>query len=341
MATIRKRGTRWQVQVRRYGFSSQSRSFSSKAEAEAWGRAQEARMDRGEAIAPVRLLRRWRVRDILDRYTSEVVPLKRGHGPEEMRLRRMVKTPLADVSLADLRPEMIALYRDERLGVVTGATVRRELAILQHAFEMARKDWGIPLNCNPVAAVRKPPASKPRTRRVEGSDWEALEEGLARTRNSLVRDVILFALATGMRRGEILGLQWRDIDDESRTARLHLTKNGNGRDVPLGPTAVGILTMRWEGIATEGTPSPSSLVFPISANAVRLAWSRLLKRSGVDDLRFHDLRHEAVSRFFELGLTLPEVGLISGHRDARMLLRYTHLRPGSVAKKLATLQRGS
>jgi integrase len=136
-----------------------------------------------------------------------------------------------------------------------------------------------------------------------------------------------------MRRGEILGLQWRDIDHESRTARLHLTKNGDGRDVPLGPTAVGILTMRWEGVASEGTPSPTSLVFPISANAVRLAWSRLLKRSGVDDLRFHDLRHEAVSRFFELGLTLPEVGLISGHRDARMLLRYTHLKPRAVAEK--------
>jgi integrase len=75
-------------------------------------------------------------------------------------------------------------------------------------------------------------------------------------------------------------------------------------------------------------------VFPLSPNAVRLAWERVKRRAGIDDLHFHDLRHEAISRFFELGLSIPEVALISGHRDFKMLFRYTHLRPGDVAKKL-------
>ena len=78
-------------------------------------------------------------------------------------------------------------------------------------------------------------------------------------------------------------------------------------------------------------------LFPMSANALRLAWERLKRRAGIRDLRFHDLRHEAISRFFEMGLSIPEVSLISGHKDVRMLLRYTHLRPADVAQKLNSL----
>lgn len=73
----------------------------------------------------------------------------------------------------------------------------------------------------------------------------------------------------------------------------------------------------------------------VSGNAVRLAWERLRKRAGLPGLRFHDLRHEAVSRFFEAGLSIPEVALMSGHRDTRMLMRHTHLRPEALAEKLA------
>jgi integrase len=112
----------------------------------------------------------------------------------------------------------------------------------------------------------------------------------------------------------------------TRTIRLHRTKNGEPRVVQLSPQAVAV---------------PSSLsksddrVFPVSPNAVRLAWERLRLRAEIKDLRLHDLRHEAVSRFFELCLTVPEVALISGHRDLRMSSRYTHLRPEKVAEKLA------
>jgi integrase len=78
----------------------------------------------------------------------------------------------------------------------------------------------------------------------------------------------------------------------------------------------------------------NDLLFPLTANAVKLAWRRLARRTKLDDLHFHDLRHEAISRFFEKGLSVPEVALISGHRDVRMLFRYTHLKPEDVAAKL-------
>jgi integrase len=105
-----------------------------------------------------------------------------------------------------------------------------------------------------------------------------------------------------------------------------VTKNGSDRRVPLTERAVQILsTLRREG----------ELVFPLSSKGLQIAWRRLARRAGIEDLRFHDLRHEAISRLFEKGLNVPEVAVMSGHRDPRMLFRYTHPRPEDIARKLA------
>ena len=110
-------------------------------------------------------------------------------------------------------------------------------------------------------------------------------------------------------------------------AFLPLTKNGSSREVPLSTKAAQVLARQRQ---RNDTPSP----FPVTANGFRLAWERLRSRAGLSDLRFHDLRHEAISRFFELGLNIPEVAVISGHKDPRMLFRYTHLKAEELARKL-------
>ncbi len=132
-------------------------------------------------------------------------------------------------------------------------------------------------------------------------------------------------MLTGMRRGELLRAQWADIDPQKRILHVPMTKNGHPRTIPLSSAALKII---------DALPRNNDRLFALSANAVRLAWGRLAKRAGVVDLHFHDLRHEAISRFFEKGLSVPEVALISGHRDVRMLFRYTHLKPEDVAAKL-------
>ncbi len=140
--------------------------------------------------------------------------------------------------------------------------------------------------------------------------------------------LLRFAIETGMRRGELVNARWQFVDWARRTLHIPETKNGHPRTIPLSGEAIRIL----RGILDGGHDSVR--IFPLSANAVRLAWGRLIKRARITNLRLHDLRHEAVSRFFEKGLSVPEVALISGHRDYRMLARYTHLRPEDVAKKL-------
>jgi integrase len=137
--------------------------------------------------------------------------------------------------------------------------------------------------------------------------------------------VIQLAVETGMRRSELLGMRWVDVDLEAHTVFLPNTKNGHHRTVALSPRAIEIM---------RATPRVDERMFPVSANALRLAWERLRRRAGVSGLRFHDLRHEAVSRFFEKGLNMPEVAAISGHRDPRMLMRYAHPKADSIAMKL-------
>ena len=132
--------------------------------------------------------------------------------------------------------------------------------------------------------------------------------------------------ATAMRRGEILSAKWENFKIKDKTLSLPITKNGFRREVPLSKEALKILERL--------KPQASGLIFPVSGNALQLTWKRIVSNNGIQDLRFHDLRHEAISRFFEMGLTIPEVALISGHRDIRMLFRYTHLKASAVADKL-------
>ena len=147
------------------------------------------------------------------------------------------------------------------------------------------------------------------------------------TLNPHIWPIITFAIETGIRQSEILDLTWENINLEKQLAYLPLTKNGSSREVPFSTKAVDVLK---DQRSRQDCPTP----FPVNANAFRLAWERLRKRADLCDLRFHDLRHEAISRFFELGLSIPEVALISGHKDAKMLFRYTHLKAGSLIIKL-------
>ncbi|WP_425265677.1 site-specific integrase [Terrihabitans rhizophilus] len=190
-------------------------------------------------------------------------------------------------------------------------------------------EWGVSLNANPLSSVRNPRADPSRTRRLESGEWHRLERALASCRNPLVPLVARFALATGMRRGEILSLRWFDVDRSKHLAHLRMTKNGQPRTVPLSLEAMQVLEE-----ARLRTDPLDDRVFSTSAEAVKLSWKRAVKRGDLDDLRFHDLRHEAISRFFEKGLSLPEVALISGHKDPRMLFRYTHLKAELIVSKL-------
>jgi integrase len=326
MATIRKRNSRWQVQVRRTGYPPISKSFLSKSDAEKWAREKERAIDRAELPINVSDLKQTTVGDLLRRYLATVTPTKRGQKVEAYRLGTMLNHEIALVSLSKLAPAAIAQYRDDRLKAVSSCSVLKELAILQHCFSLAIKDWGIPLHSNPVALISKPKQHRARDRRLEAGELEALDEALRQHGNPLVRSVFLFAIHTGMRRGEILSLNWSAISLQARTAHLAITKNGHSRDVPLSPAAIAVL---------RELPHREGKAFPIGIDALRYGLSKAMEQAGVENFHLHDGRHEALSRFAELGLSVIELSSISGHRDPRMLSRYVHLKAQDISEKLS------
>ena len=148
-----------------------------------------------------------------------------------------------------------------------------------------------------------------------------------KARNPWLLPIVQLAIETAMRRGELLSLSWNHIDLRRRTAHLPDTKNGESRTVPLSTTAVSILEALPRGVRGE--------VFPgVTPEAVKRAYIRAVRRAGIENLTFHDLRHEATTRLFEKGLNIMEVASITGHKDLRMLRRYTHLKAEDLARRL-------
>lgn len=325
MASIRKRGKTWHVQVRRKGFPTLTASLPSKAEAQAWAAAQEQTIYRGEVRPSDFQVVRLPLSELLHRYEAEISARKRGADRESFKIRVLLRSSIASLPVAEVNGAMIAAYRDSRLAIVKPGTVRREMALLRHCLEIARREWGIPMPRNPFTEVKLPSPANSRERRLETGDIQVIWSALQNSKAWYLRPMIELAIETGMRRGELLALLWTDVDLRKRLTTLPITKNGKSRKVPLSSQAVKIL---------NELPDTGGRVFPITHGAFRQAWDRLMKRCGIDDLCFHDLRHEAISRFFELGLSVPEVALISGHRDYRMLFRYTHIRPEDLVKKL-------
>jgi integrase len=327
MASISRRGNGWFAQVRRKGHPHQHKSFRTRREALTWATAREVELDATAPWSQPKLATaNVTLGDIIRRYLAEVTPTKRSAQSERLRLKRFLLSPICALSLGSVSPEVLGAYRDARLRLVKPATLRRELAVVRHALEVARREWGYAIGENPVSLIRLPAVRDARERRPSDDELERLRVALGQCANPLVPLAARLALETGLRRSEILGLDWRFVCLESRTAHVPVSKSGSPRTIPLTDSAVAVL--RALGPKAQGQ------VVPLSANALRLSWERAKRRAGVSDLRFHDLRHEAISRFAEMGLNVPELALISGHRDYRMLQRYTHLRPADLAAKL-------
>lgn len=328
MATIRKRGLKWQVQVRREGFKPVSKTFTKKSDAEEWARLKECQADRRDFKYDPKKLDHVSWGELLIRYRDTIVQKKKCSVSETAHINFYLKQEKATacLKLSQIEPYHFSQYRDARLETAKPATVCRELGIFHNAFEIAKTEWGLPIHRNPVSLVNKPKISNRRDRRLEPLELEAICKAAKANRNALILPIILFALETGMRRGEILAMRWADIDVNARTLLIPVTKNGYSRTIPLTADAVRIL---------QEAKNDGAQVFPVTANSLRLSWDRLIARAKIEDLNFHDLRHEAISRFFEKGLSVPEVALISGHRDFRMLFRYTHLRAEDLVRKLA------
>ena len=338
MASIRKRNGKWQVQVRREGQPTLAKTFGFKSDAEHWARHKEREADQGHLINHRHCLRSHTLADLVVRYRDTISVDKKGRKIETIVLNAFLRHEICAIRLSELTTGHFAAYRDERLQEIKPASLKRQLDPISNMFEVARDEWGIPIRENPLAKLRLPSINNRRERRLKDGELERLIEAARTRKNPLIAPIIQFAVETGMRRGEILAMCWDHIDWKQRSLLIPEAKNGYARTIPLTPKGLEILKelgSLGKGISTGNVPcvDTNASVFPITANAFRLSWGRVKRRAEIDDLHFHDLRHEAISRFFEMGLNAPEVALISGHRDMRMLFRYTHPMRSTINEK--------
>jgi integrase len=326
MATLRKRNNgHWQARVRKAN-QSITKTFINKVDAERWAKQVEVEMQKGSYTNLV-LAERTTFAEIIERYIVEVLPTMRGGKADYIRLKALARRPIAKLNMVSLTSQKIAQHRDERLKEIAPATVIRELSYFSSIITYARKEWGININ-NPVALVTRPKNPQGRSRILNATETNALFEALKPTgrRSIWMLPLVKLALETAMRRSELLGLRWEHIDLGRRTIFLQLTKNGTSRTVPLSTYAVQILT--------ETPRNIDGRVFPITHEVVSQAFNRARKQAGVKNIRFHDLRHMAITRLAEKLPNLIELSAVSGHKSLAMLKRYYHPNPELLAEKL-------
>lgn len=343
MATITKTpsGT-WKAVIRKAGWPTASKNFRIKRDAEDWSRRTEDEMVRGVFIqrAPSERLT---FNVALDRYLKEVTVTKSAFTQRgEISKAKQLNAVLGKYSLAAITPDLVAEYRDKRLEEGKQPnTVRLELALLGHLFTVAIQEWRIGLAYNPVANIRKPSPGEGRNRRLSEAEEAKLIEAVSNYSNPMLGWIVRAALATCMRSTEIVTLNRSQVDLKRRVVRLTNTKNGGARTVPLTLDAQKIFA---EALANPVRPIDCELIFfgepgkdkdktrsPYSFNKI---FGKIKKDLGLADLHFHDLRHEAVSRLVEAGLSDQKVAAISGHRSMQMLKHYTHLRAENMINEL-------
>lgn len=327
MGTIRKRGEyQFQAQVRRQGYPAQSGTFETRKDAEKWVRAVEREMDTGTFV-PRSEAMRTTIKMLGDRYLKERAAKMKSERQESQRTRGII-AKFGNYNLSAVTPAMIADWRDELLAKpLAPQTVHSYIAVLGRLYRSAEVDFGIPLPMgNPVNSVRKPSFKNERDRILSADEEKALFEALAKSRSKHLEPISRLALETAMRRGEIIGLEWKHIDLKRQLAYLPVTKNGDARYVPLSSRAVAVL---------KSLPRPleGGRVFSVSLSAITEGFQRAAIRAGVADFRFHDLRHCAVSRLAGK-LSMHELAKVAGHRSPRSVMRYYKEDPDELVRKI-------
>ncbi|GAB3734002.1 site-specific integrase [Luteimonas pelagia] len=331
MATIEKRVGKtgkatWRVRVRRATGPWLTKTFKRKQDAEEWARGIEHKLDVGDHV-PSSEARRRTLADAIDRYLTVTLPQSKHqkNAAEQTRILLWWRDRLGDRPLAGITPATIAEVRDQ-LAVEparggkprSGATINRRITALSAVMRVAVKEYGW-LPKNPIPNVTRMPDSKGRERFLSPPERKAILAACEASPCPALFPLVTAALATGARKGELLGLLWRDVDLTHRRVTFRDTKNGETRTVPLATPAVEALK------AWRKARLPVAEVFPYPPATIDNAWQAARAKAELPDVRFHDLRHSAASYLAMSGASLMDIAAILGHKTLAMVKRYSHL----------------
>lgn len=351
MASIEKRTNKdgvniYRVKVRLKGYPVQTASFERLTDAKKWSQHTEAAIREGRHFKTSEA-KRHTLAELIDRYIRDILP--QNHKKVRDCLPHLIwwKDAIGSHTLADVTPALIAECRDKLAGTVTvrgklyaPATVLRYMSALSHSFTIAVKEWGW-IDDTPMRKVNKPSLPRGRVRFLSDDERVRLLKSCKESNNSYLYPVVVLALSTGMRQGEIMGLTWDVVDLNRGRAILHETKNGERRAVAITGHALELLRELGKVRRIE-----SNLLFPAKGNAsqkpqkpmdLRTPWEAVVKKAELQDFRFHDLRHSAASYLAMNGASLAEIAEVLGHKTLQMVKRYAHLSEGHTARVVESM----
>lgn len=350
MANIEKRissdgVTSYRVKIRLKGFPSQSATFERLTDAKKWAQQTESAIREGRHFKTTEA-KRHTLTEMIDRYCRDVLPSKKSAKDQAQQLVWW-KSEIGSYSLADVTPSLIGECRDKlgreitvRNKLRSPASVVRYMAALSHALTIAVKEWGW-LEDSPMRKVTKPKESRGRVRFLSDDERMRLLKACKESSNPYLYTVVVLALSTGMRQGEIMGLTWDVVDLNQGRAILHETKNGERRAVAITGHALELLKE-----LSKVRRIDCNLIFPSKEIApqkpqkpmdLRTPWETAVKKAELHDFKFHDLRHSAASYLAMNGASLAEIAEVLGHKTLQMVKRYAHLSEGHTARVVASM----
>lgn len=351
MANIEKRisndgKSSYRVKVRLKGYPVQSATFERKTDAAKWAQSTESAIRENRHFKTTEG-KRHTVAELIKRYSEDVLPQTPKSQRDQLRQLEWWKNELGRYTLADVTPALIAQCRDNLAKGVTHhgksrspATVNRYLAALSVAFTTAVKEWGW-IEDTPLRKVSKLRESRGRVRFLSDYERQRLLKACKESGNRYLYPVVVLALSTGMRHGEIMGLTWDVVDLESGRAILHDTKNNERRAVAITGHARDVLQE-----LSKIRRIDCSLLFPAKKIApqkpqkpmdLRFSWLSAVEKAELKDFHFHDLRHSAASYLAMNGASLAEIAEVLGHKTLQMVKRYAHLSEGHTARVVESM----
>jgi integrase len=274
--------------------------------------------------------------ELLDRYSNEHAARRGNHRLELTRIKNL-KTFFGNPTLDHITPKLIVSYKNRRYtDGVKPATINRELATLKKAFNLARREWEWCTD-NPVCRVSMERENNTRDR------WLTVEEEqrLLAAATPWLRELVVFAIYTGMRMGEILALTWAGVDLFRRTVTVFRSKNGERRTIPVNSTVLDLLKGKY-----TVRPRMIDIVFhseshtALDGSNIRRALTTALDIAKIQNLHFHDLRHTFATRMVQAGIDLYKVQRLLGHKSPIMTQRYAHHYPESLREGVDALEAG-
>jgi integrase len=310
-------------------------TFDKLTDAKIWEKQTETEIKQGRYFQKAEG-RKHTLADAIKRYLPEAE--KKKDYSNSGRHLEWWKNRIGEKCLADITPALLSEIKDElAAGMVNGhkrapATVNRYFISLSGVLSKAAGEWSY-IETNPMSKVKKLNEPEGRIRFLSEQERDALLDACRNSRSKQIYPVTVLALSTGMRRGEILSIRWKDVDFDRKRIVLIDTKNGSSRQVPLAGAATeelkAMLAAKKAAKVQALKPIGDELVFPGKTGDdpvdIRDAWETAVKKAKIENFRFHDCRHTAASYLAMNGATLLELSQILGHKTLSMVKRYAHL----------------